>query len=327
MKHLRCVLAGILTGIFLAALASVSAAQTVTIKIGLGHPPDHSFAIASQRFKDLIESRSNGRLKAEIFPSSQLGGEREMQEMVALGTLEMTVTGVIVTYEPLYALLEAPFLYRDREHIKKVMESAVVADLGEALIKKGLRMVGVYENGFRNITNSKRPISTPDDVRGLKIRTPENLAQVETFKALGAVATPMAYSELYNAMAQGVVDGQENPLQNIWTGKMFEVQKHLALTGHIYNSAYIIVNNKLWTGLPPDLRKIAEESIREASHGQMDMVANLDKKLLEDLKARGMQVTTPDREAFRKATAPAYDAFYAKFGDKGRKIIEAIRGM
>ena len=327
MKHLRRVLAGILTGIFLAALASVSAGQTVTIKIGLGHPPDHSFAIASQKFKTLIENRSNGRLKAEIFPSSQLGGEREMQEMVALGTLEMTVTGVIVTYEPLYALLEAPFLYRDREHIKKVMESAVVADLGEALIKKNLRMVGVYENGFRNITNSKRPIGTPDDVRGLKIRTPENLAQVETFKALGAVATPMAYSELYNAMAQGVVDGQENPLQNIWTGKMFEVQKHLALTGHIYNSAYIVANNKLWTGLPPDLRKIAEESIREASYGQMDMVANLDKKLLEDLKAKGMQVTTPDREAFRKATAPAYDAFYAKFGDRGRKIIEAIRGM
>lgn len=327
MKHLRTVLVAILAAMCLVSFVSMSAAQTYTIKIGIGHPPDHSFVIASQKFKDLIEKRSNGRLKAEIFPSSQLGGEREMQEMVALGTLEMTVTGVIVTYEPLYALLEAPFLYRDREHIKKVMESPVVADLGEALIKKGLRMVGFYENGFRNITNSKRPINSPADVKGLKIRTPENLAQVETFKALGAVATPMAYSELYNALAQGVVDGQENPLQNIWTGKMFEVQKHLAMTGHIYNSAYIIASNKFWTGLPADLRKIAEESIREASHGQMDMVANLDKKLLEDLKAKGMQVTTPDQEAFRRATGPAYDVFYAKFGDRGRKIIEAIRGM
>src|SRR5574337_1214982 len=228
MKHVRAMIVGFLAAVCLVSLVSVSAAQTYTIKVGIGHPPDHSFVIASQKFKDLIEKRSNGRLKAEIYPSSQLGGEREMQEMVALGTLEMTVTGVIVTYEPLYALLEAPFLYRDREHIKKVMESPVVADLGEALIKKGLRMVGFYENGFRNITNSKRPINSPADVKGLKIRTPENLAQVETFKALGAVATPMAYSELYNAMAQGVVDGQENPLQNIWTGKMFEVQKYLA---------------------------------------------------------------------------------------------------
>jgi len=327
MKHMKTVVVGIVAVMCLVSFVSVSAAQSYTMKIGIGHPPDHSFVVASQKFKEQIEKRSNGRLKAEIFPSSQLGGEREMQEMVALGTLEMTVTGVIVTYEPLFALLEAPFLYRDREHIKRVMESAVVADLGEALIKKGLRMVGFYENGFRNITNSKRPINSPADVKGLKIRTPENLAQVETFKALGAVATPMAYSELYNALAQGVVDGQENPLQNIWTGKMFEVQRHLAMTGHIYNSAYIIASNKFWTGLPADLRKIAEESIREASHGQMDMVANLDKKLLEDIKAKGMQVTTPDQEAFRKATAPAYDAFYAKFGDRGRKIIEAIRGM
>jgi TRAP-type C4-dicarboxylate transport system substrate-binding protein len=164
-------------------------------------------------------------------------------------------------------------------------------------------------------------------VKGLKIRTPENLAQIETFKALGAVPTPMAYSELYNALAQGVVDGQENPLQNIWTGKMYEVQKHLALTSHIYNSAYILASNKFWTGLPADLRKVAEESIKEASYWQLDYVAGLDKKMVEDCKGKGMLVTTPDQEAFRKATAPAYDVFYAKFGDKGKKIIEAIRGM
>jgi tripartite ATP-independent transporter DctP family solute receptor len=250
-----------------------------------------------------------------------------MQEMVALGTLEMSVSGITVVYEPLFALLEAPFLYRDRDHIKKVMDSPVVAELSQTLLNKGIRMVGFYENGFRNITNSKRAINAPADVKGLKIRTPENLAQIETFKALGAVATPMAYSELYNALAQGVVDGQENPLQNIWTGKMYEVQKHLAITGHIYNSAYILASNKFWAGLPADLRKITEDSIKEASYFQLDFVANLDKKLLEDCKAKGMQVTFPDQEAFRKATAPAYDAFYAKFGDRARKIIEAIRGM
>jgi len=309
----------------LALTASVTAAQT--IKVGIGHPPTHSFVVATQKFKEMVEQRSNGRLKVEIFPSSQLGGEREMQEMVSLGTLEMTVTGVAVIYEPLYALLEAPFLYRDRDHIKKVMASAIVADLGDSLLKKGIRYVGFYENGFRNITNSKRPITAPADVKGLKIRTPENLAQIETFKALGAVATPMAFSELYNALAQGVVDGQENPLQNIWNGKFYEVQKHLAMTGHIYNSAYIVVSEKFWSGLPADLRKMAEQSIQEASNLQLDMVANLDKTLLEEMKAKGMQVTMPDREAFRQATAPAYDAFYAKFGDRGRKIIETIRGM
>jgi tripartite ATP-independent transporter DctP family solute receptor len=311
----------------LAILASNAAAQTYTMKLGIGHPPGQSFVVASEKFKDMVDKRSNGRLKVDIFHSSQLGGEREMQEMVALGTLEMSVSGIVVVYEPLFALLEAPFLYRDREHIKKVMASAVVADLSQTLLNKGIRMVGFYENGFRNITNSKRPINAPADVKGLKIRTPENLAQLETFKALGAVATPMAYSELYNALSQGVVDGQENPLQNIWTGKMYEVQKHLAMTGHIYNSAYILASNKFWTGLPADLRKIAEESLKEASDFQLDYVANLDKKLLEDCKGKGMQVTSPDREAFRKATAPAYDAFYAKFGDRAKKIIDTIRGL
>jgi len=321
---------GMLVGLvvlFLVVLASVAAAQSYTIKVGIGHPPGQSFVVATEKFKEMVDKRSNGRLKVDIFHSSQLGGEREMQEMVALGTLEMSVSGVTVIYEPLYAMLEAPFLYRDRDHIKKVMASPIVAELGESLLKKGIRYVGFYENGFRNITNSKRAINDPADVKGLKIRTPENLAQIETFKALGAVATPMAFSELYNALAQGVVDGQENPLQNIWTGKMYEVQKHLAMTGHIYNSAYILASDKFWTGLPADLRKIAEDSINEASYWQLDYIAGLDKKLLDDCKAKGMLVTTPDREAFRKATAPAYDAFYAKFGDKGKKIIEAIRGM
>ena len=208
-----------------------------------------------------------------------------------------------------------------------MMASPVVAELGQTLLNKGIRMVGFYENGYRNITNSKRPINTPADVKGLKIRTPENLAQLETFKAMGAVATPMAFSELYNALSQGVVDGQENPLQNIWTSKMYEVQKYLTMTGHIYNSAYILASNKFWMGLPADLRKIAEDSLKEASDWQLDFVANLDKQLITDLKAKGMQVTFPDQEAFRKATAPAYDAFYAKFGDRAKKIIEAIRGM
>ena len=326
MKRQWCLGLAAVAFVAVAFAAPGEAGQNV-IKFGIGHAPTHSFVKATERFKEWTEKRSNGQIKVEIYPSSQLGGEREMQEMVALGTLEMSVSGVTVIYEPLYALLEAPFLYRDRDHIKKVMASPIMAELGESLLKKGIRYIGFYENGFRNITNGKRPINVPADVRGLKIRTPENLAQIETFKALGAVATPMAFSELYNALAQGVVDGQENPLQNIWNGKFYEVQKHLAMTGHIYNSAYILISEKFWSGLSGDLRRAVADSIQEASSFQLEMVANLDKQLLEDKKAKGMQVTTPDRNAFRTATAPAYDVFYAKFGDRAKKIIEVIRGM
>ncbi len=326
MKRCKAIL--VLVAVLALTAAGASwAGQPIIMKVGIGHAPGHSFVKASEKLKEAVEKRSGGQIKVDLFPSSQLGGEREMQEMVSLGTLEMTVTGVAVIYEPLYALLEAPFLYRDRDHIKKVMASPMVAELGESLLKKGIRYVGFYENGFRNITNGKRAINAPADVKGLKIRTPENLAQIETFKALGAVATPMAFSELYNALAQGVVDGQENPLQNIWNGKFYEVQKHLAMTGHIYNSAYVVVSEAFGKKLSVDQRKNVSDAVTEASNYQLDLVANLDKQLLTDMKAKGMQVTTPDPEAFRKATAPAYDVFYAKFGDRAKKMIETIRGM
>ena len=321
---LNVVMVGIL--IFVVSLGSAWAAP-YTIKIGTVFSPGHSHVLAYEKFKEKVEGRSNGRIKVEIYPSSQLGGDREMMEMISIGTLEMTNTGLVSLYEPIFAILESPFLFRDRAHIKKVFQSPQVAEMSEALTKRNLRIVGFMENGFRNITNNKRPINSPADVKGLKIRVLENMIFVETFKALGAIPTPMPYSELFSALQQGVVDGQENPLQNILNAKMFEVQKHLALTGHIYNSLYITVNNKFWTGLPADLRKIADDSIREACDWQMDYVANLDNSLLNELKAKGMQVTSPDRDAFRKATAPAYDALYAKFGERARKIVEAFRSM
>ncbi|MGQ9780224.1 MAG: TRAP transporter substrate-binding protein [Bacillota bacterium] len=325
---LRALMLGLVLVVCFSAFASLSAAPPAyTIKIGIGHAPGHSFVKACEKFKELVETRSNGRLKVEIYPSSQLGGEREMQEMVSLGTLEMTVTGVLVIYEPLFALLELPYLYRDRAHIQKMHESAIVDELSESLLKKNIRLVAFFENGFRNITNNKRPINSPLDLKGLKIRTPENMAQVETFKALGAIPTPMPFSEVYQALQQGVVDGQENPLQNIWDAKFYEVQKYIAMTGHIYNSAYVIVNDKFWSGLPTNLRKIADQAISEASIFQMNLVADLDKELIGKLKEKGMQFTFPDPEAFRKATVPVYEVFYSKFGDRARQIVEAIKNM
>jgi tripartite ATP-independent transporter DctP family solute receptor len=263
----------------------------------------------------------------KVYHSSQLGSERVMQETLTLGSLEMTVTGLLNIFEPRFALLEAPYLFRDRDHILKVQQSEVVRNLASVLPPKGLRLIGFVENGFRNVTNNVRPIQSPADVRGLKIRTPENLAQVETFRALGAQPTPMPFSELYNALRQGVVDGQENPLQNIHDGKLFEAQKHLALTRHIYNSAYVVISESFWRRQPPEVQRAIEEAVREATLWQFQYVRDLDEKLLETLKQAGMQVTTPDQAAFRAATAPAYDAFYAKLGPDAKSIVEAIRAV
>ncbi len=323
MKLLKSLAAGAVIAMLGAGVAS---AQTA-LKIGHGHSDKHSFHLAMEKFSEILEQKAPGAFTVTIFPQAQLGSEREMQEQLTTGTLEVTITGVLAIFEPKITLLELPYLFRDREHIKKGQSSEAVEQLVAGLPAKGVRLVGFLENGFRNITNNTRPINTPEDVKGLKIRTPENLAQVETFNALGASPTPMAFSELYAALRQGVVDGQENPLQNIYDGKLFEVQKYLALTGHIYNSAYVLVSESFYQGLKPEERTAIEEALKEATDWQFDYIAQRDKELLEALKKEGMEVTEPDTEQFRAATAPAYDAFYAKFGDDARNFVKAIEGL
>ncbi|MEO8409905.1 MAG: TRAP transporter substrate-binding protein [Propionivibrio sp.] len=298
-----------------------------TIKIGIDHGPTHSFTQAMERFGKILEQKRPGEYKVQVFASAQLGNERVMQEALTLGSLEIVVTGLLNIYEPKFSLLEAPYLFRDRQHILKAQESEVVQKLAATLPPKGLRLIGFVENGFRHITNNVRPINAPSDVKGLKIRTPENMAQVETFRALGAQATPMPFAELYNAIRMGVVDGQENPLQNINDGKLYEAQKYLALTGHIYNSAYVVISEQFFAKQKPEQQKAIVEAVKEATLWQFDMMRERDAELLETLKQKGMQVTTPDQAAFRAATAPAYDAFYAKFGPDARAIIEAIRSL
>ncbi len=320
-------LAALTVAALAAALSGTTALAQTALKIGHGHSESHSFHLAMQKFGEGLERRAPGAFKVSLFPQSRLGSEREMQEQLTTGTLEMTITGVLGIFEPKIALLELPFLFRDREHIQKAQRSEAVQKLASTLPAKGVRLIGFVENGFRNITNNTRPIAKPEDVKGLKIRTPENPAQIETFKALGAAPTPMPFSELYAALRQGVVDGQENPLQNIHDGKLFEVQKHLALTGHIYNSAYVVISEAFYQGLKPEHRKAIEEAATEAGQWQFDYIAKRDQELLDTLKKAGMQVTEPDKEAFRAATAGAYEAFYGRYGNDARSFVDAIRKL
>ncbi len=306
-----------------ACIGGAAAAQTA-IKIGHGHTEQHSFHLAMEEFAEILEEMAPGAFDVTIFANSQLGSEREMQEQLTFGTLEMTVTGVLGIYEPKLALLELPFLFRDREHVQAAQDSEAVQQLIASLPDKGLRLIGFVENGFRNITNNVRPIEAPADVDGLKIRTPENQAQIETFRALGAQPTPMPFSELYAALRQGVVDGQENPLQNIHDGKLHEVQEHLAMTGHIYNSAYVVISEAFFQSLSPENQQAILAAADEAGTWQLNYLADKDAELLQTLRDAGMQVTVPDKEAFREATAPAYEVFYDQYGDEARAFVEAV---
>jgi TRAP-type transport system periplasmic protein len=309
-----------------AALGSSAVAQH-TLRIGLVHTPTHSYYQTFDHFKQNVEARTQGRVAVQIIHSGQLGGEREMQEMVSLGTLGMSLTGVIVVYEPLFAIFEMPFLYTSRDHVRRVIDSGIIQEAGEGLLAHDLRLVSMVENGFRNITNSVRPIHGPADVARLSIRTPENAAQVETFRALGAVVTPMAFNELYGALQQGVVDGQENPLQNIMSGRLYEVQDHLAITGHIYNLAYIVASETFLNRLGADDRAVVLEEALAMSDFQLDLAEAQEDQLLTELIGFGMEVTYPDQEAFRDATAGVYDIFFSRFGDAARDYVARIQAL
>ena len=294
------------------------------IKAGVTHGPNHSFTLALNRFGRDLEKTSNGRYQVRVYCSAQLGGEKEMQEMLTIGTLEMTVTGLLNTYEPLFAIFELPYLYRDRDHVFAVNQGQVMDQVASSLLPRGLRLIGFYENGFRHITNSVRPIETPEDVAGLMIRTPENPAQIETFRALGAIPTPLSFSELYTALLQGVVDGQENPLQNIWYGNLHEAQKYLAVTGHIYNSAYCLISERFWNSLPVPDREQIRDTVARSSRWQLDYMEKLDRELAGKLQEAGMTFSYPDLERFRRACQPAYEAIYARLGERARKYVAEI---
>lgn len=299
--------------------------KTRVVKVGLTHGKNHSFTRALEIFADSIKSQTGGRYKVKVFHGSQLGGEKEMQEMLALGSLEISLSGIINTYEPLFSLFEMPYLYRDRGHVMAVNNGPIMEGVAQSLRPKGIRLIGFYENGYRNITNSVRPVRQPKDLQGLLIRTPENPAQIETIKALGAIPTPMSFSELYTALLQGVVDGQENPLQNIWYGRLYEAQQYITMTGHIYNSVYVLAGDRFWESLPPADKKIFRSCIQASSQWQLQYMENLDKQLEEKMRVLGVEFIYPEKPPFQKAAEPAYEVLYKELGGNAREIVKKIR--
>lgn len=295
------------------------------IKIGVSHGPNHSHTLALHHFAQLLQEKSGGKFRVRIYHGASLGDEKQMQELLTIGSAEIAVTGLLNIYEPLFAVLELPYLYRDREHIFSVMSGPVMEGISASLIPRGIRVIGFYENGFRHITSAKRPILTPADLKGLMIRTPENPAQIITFNTLGAIATPMPFSELYTALLQGVVDGQENPLQQIYNSRFYEVQNYCAKTSHIYNSAFIIVSERFWKTLAPEEQALIRECALLSSLRQLQQMEALDIDLEKKLRDAGITFTYPDQSLFQQACQPVYEAFYAKFGERARQLVAQIR--
>jgi tripartite ATP-independent transporter DctP family solute receptor len=304
-----------------------AAEKPIIIKVGHGHTATHSYQLGLEQSKKFIEEKTNGRISVKFYPSAQLGNERQMQESLTAGTLEMTITGLVNLYDPAFALFDFPYLYTNREQIKAVMYSDLMDDMGKVLVKKGMRIIGLMEVGFRMITSNK-PIKTPDDLKGFKIRTPESNAQIETFRAMGAKPTPMSFNELYGALQQGIVDGQENPLENIYNAKFYEVQKYVTASKHIYNFAYVLVSEKFWQTLSKEDQNLLTYAIREGCFWQINYLSKREAELEQELKDNGMEFIYPDLELFKKASLGAYESdFFKKLEPRSSEIIKQIRDI
>lgn len=300
--------------------SDVSDNEVYTISIGHVEAEERSAHKASLQFKEYVEEESNGRIKVEIHPNAVLGGDVQLTESVALGTLEIAIpaTSVLTMYSNEFGVLDMPFLFNTPEAGFKALDE----ELGERLTSKlksvGIDCLGYGFNGSRSMTNSKLPIEEPNDLKGLKVRVMESPVFIDLFKTLGANATPMSFSELFTALQQKTVDAQENPPSMIYTSKFQEVQKYLSLTNHVNNYLAILINDDFLNSLPEDLKTLVIDAGRKyLVEAQRDIELSDTQIYIDKLAEAGMEVneiTPENNKKFQDALKPMYDKYEKELG-------------
>lgn len=302
-------LAKLFVAVFGVLFASGAAAQT-ELKFGHVGQPGSLFAKSAEEFANRANARLGGKAKVVVFGASQLGGDKELLQKLKLGTVDFALPSTVMSSESdLFGIFEMPYLVKDREHMKRIEQEIVWPSLAPEVEKKGLKIIAVWENGYRHITNNRLPIRVPSDLKDIKLRVPEGKWRVKMFQAYGANPSPMKFSEVFTALKTGVFDGQENPFSQIYSAKFHEVQKYLSLTGHVYTPAYVTVGAKKWATLPADVRKVLEDTAREVQAFVYETAAKDENDLLEKIKAAGVQVNEADKDAFIKASRAVYEEF------------------
>jgi len=309
-----------------AGFVGMSSAQ-VTMRSSISIGENSHQGIGLVVFAREVEKRTNGRYKIQNFYSGSLGGERESIEAVQLGTQELTLTstGPIPNFVPEAKILDIPFLFRDKAHAHAVLDGPIGQEMLKQFEPKGFKALGWAENGVRHMTNNKRSVMAPDDLKGLKMRTMENPIHITAYKAFGIVPTPMAFPEVFTALQQGTVDGQENPLSVIMAAKFDQVQKHLSLTGHVYSPAIWLMNKAVFDKLSAADKQAFIDAAKEGTKANRARVAEDDTKGVAELRSKGMTVVEDlDKAKFVAALAPAYAEFEKQFG---KAAIDRIRNF
>ncbi|HEY8048874.1 MAG TPA: TRAP transporter substrate-binding protein [Ramlibacter sp.] len=297
--------------LFALSLAFCAGAWAQTeLKFGHVGEPGSLFQKSADEFAKRVNARLAGKVKIVTYGSSQLGGDKELIQKVKLGTVDFALPSTVMSSEvDLFGLFELPYIVKDRDHMKRIEQAVFWPSLEPAAEKKGLKILAVWENGYRHITNNKHPIKVPADLQGIKLRVPEGKWRVKMFQEYGANPSPMKFSELFTALQTGVMDGQENPLTQIYSAKLQEVQKYLSLSGHVYTPAYVVVSARKWEQLPPDVRKVIEDTAKETQAFVYETAQKDENDLLAKLKQAGMQVNDVDKNAFIAASRKIYDDF------------------
>lgn len=304
--------------------------ETKTIKAGIGLNEDHPQYKGLLKFKEIVEEKTDGAIKVETYHSGQLGDDRTMTEALQLGTQEVVIpsTAPLANFVPEFSVFDIPFLFPSEEVADTVLDGEVGQELLGKLEEQNLVGLSYWENGFRDLTNSERAVATAEDFEGLKIRTMENDLHLDAFKALGANPTPMAFTELFTAMQQGTVDGQENPYATIYLQKFYEVQEHVSNTHHIYSPFVFLMSKSFYDGLSEDQQKIVKEASVEAGLHQRELNREANEKYLEKLQEEGMEyteITDEARQEMVDKVAPVIEDYKPKIGEETvEKVYQAI---
>jgi len=307
-----------------AAIAAPAAAQT-ELKFGHVGAPGSLFDLSANEFAKRANAKLGGKYKVVVYGSSQLGPDKELLQKLKLGTVDFALPSTVMSSEvDLFGVFEMPYLVKDRAHMRRIEKKVFWPMLEPAAEKKGLKIIAVWENGYRHITNNVRPIVKPEDLKGIKLRTPKGKWRVKMFQAYGASPSPMAFSEVFTALKTGVMDGQENPFTQIYSAKFQEVQKYLSLTGHVYTPAYVAVGAKKWATLPASVRKTLEATAKQTQAFVYKTAAAAEKDLLGKLKAGGIKVNNANKAAFIAASKPIYDEFASEVPGSREVIDQAI---
>lgn len=329
MKKISNFRRSVLVATLLSATAFAAFAQSA-VKLTLGHgaAPGNPRHEASVKFAEVVKAKTNGRIDIQVAHSAQLGDDAAMVTAIRTGALDITANsqGAVAAAVPEYAAYGMPFMFSTPAQAFKVLDGPLGKELADKSAEKGMVVLGYWDNGIRHMTNSKRPITKVEDMKGLKMRTPPDAVLVDIMQALSADPQQIKFAELYVALQQGVVDGQENPLVNIHASKLYEVQKHLALTSHMFQMTPLLMSKRTWDRLSEADRKVMQEAATEATALQRKLSQEADDKLLADLKAKGVQVTTVDKAAFAKATSKVDEKWLATpIAPYLKKVIAASR--